>query len=80
MCIYEKIVKIMMVTNPTNINKRINYLSPQTITSHLKQLPLTSNNYLSPLIIEYEKDHDIRHWEIQVLAWDRHKYVAYFLV
>jgi hypothetical protein len=35
----------------SNINKTNNYLSPQTITSHLKQLPLTSNNYLSPQAI-----------------------------
>ena len=35
----------------SNINKTNNYLSPQTITSHLKQLPLTLNNYLSPQAI-----------------------------
>jgi hypothetical protein len=41
------IMKRNILSNSTNINKRNNYLSPQT--SHLKQLPLTSNIKQLPL-------------------------------
>ena len=41
------IMKRNILSNFTNINKRNNYLSPQT--SHLKQLPLTSNIKQLPL-------------------------------
>ena len=42
----------------SNINKTNNYLSPQTITSHLKQLNTEKTMQL----------------EIKVLIWDRHQY------
>jgi hypothetical protein len=31
-----------------------------------------SNDHLSPQIIEHNKDFDILHWKIHIMAWDRH--------